>query len=467
MDTFTKTLATPYVPARNQILVRISSNLLEPHGFKTGTRVTKQPLPGGGAGFDIVLDESGEQQVYGRKYRSERRETVIEVADRQWTSRLLGAAKSQIVSRPGRIRVTAIPDRRVQIISKTRKTRGLPMFSILSSGICAHAFWQAGFEPSALCEWRPPEKRDIAANRDLTETGASTACSNVPFKTIFNQDIFSLTKPLLNECLPGPVSLIAGSLQCDAFSTLKSKAKKEQIRASGEPGDAELFYPVLKLVEETSPAVIFIENVPAFLNSEIGGSFKAILGRIGYYVTQTTLNGADFGTPCSRPRGFLVASVWPGFTFPTPPKSGRTTSSLRDFLGETLAGCRDITNSNTVARALAKNRLRAASLDGPTAPVFPKSQARVDDRVLFRDESCEPNRLLDPSIEAMRKIHGIPDSFDMSALPRDIQIEQIGQGVDYPLIRTLAAEIESHMSSNLNLLGLLDFTPPPKECSRR
>lgn len=446
--TITKELATPYVPARKQILLRISSNLIQTNGFTAGQRMTKRSLPNGSPGFDILLDPEGEQMVYSRKYKSERREAVIEVADQNWTARLLGAARAQIVCRPNRIRITPIPDRRVQIIVKTRRTPGLPMFSILSSGICAHAFWKAGFTPEALCEWRPPEKRDLAANRDLTDTGATTAQKNIPFKTIFNQDIFSVSKDLLQECLPNPISFLAGSLQCDAFSSLKSKKQKDISRESGEPGDAELFYPVLKLVEETQPAALFIENVPAFLNSEIGGAFKAILKRAGYYITQATLNGADFGTPCSRPRGFLVASVWPDFKFPD--ATGRKTQSLQNFLGdEILQGCQDFTESNTVSRANTKNRLRVAPLDRPTAPVFPKSQARVDDRVFF---SNQKGRLLNPSLLAMRKIHGIPESFELNHLPNDIQSEQIGQGVDYPLIQLLAAQLHHHMKNNLERL---------------
>ena len=253
---------------------------------------------------------------------------------------------------------------------------------------------------------------------------------------------------LLAECMDdSSITLLAGSLQCDSFSNLKSSKLKEANRANGTPGDAELFYPLLKLIERTSPAVVFIENVPAFLNSEIGGAFKAILNRTGYYVSQAVLNGADFGTRCSRPRGFLVASVWPGFVFPE--ATGRADGTLFDFLGEAIMqDCRDITDSGIVRRAIAKKRMRVVDETKATAPVFPKSQARVDDRVLF----SRGGRIFDPSISAMRKVHGLPASFKLDHLPKDLQVEQIGQGVDYYLLSLLANAIGRHVNGSLQML---------------
>lgn len=357
----------------------------------------------------------------------------------------MGAARFQMVSRQGRIEITPIPDRRFEIITRTAKQE-LDFFSVLSSGICAHAFASCGFTPRALCEWRPPEKRDIAAGRDLTESGAISAALNVPFHTIFNQDIFSLDKDLLEKTLGNPeTALIAGSLQCDSFSPLKSARRKEADIATGEPGDRELFYPLLQLVETVRPAVLFLENVPGFFRSEIGSACIAILRRRGYHTSWKILNGADHGTRCSRPRGFLVASVWPNFQFPQP--TGRPEGSLINWLGaDLLAGCKDVTNTPLITRATRKARMRSVPYTRDCAPVFPKSQARVDDRVLF---GTEDGRQLDPSVAASRKIHGIPEDFQMGHLTNEIAHEQIGQGVDYTLVRTLAGQIKAHMLKNL------------------
>jgi len=49
----------------------------------------------------------------------------------------------------------------------------------------------------------------------------------------------------------------------------------------------------------------------------------------------------------------------------------------------------------------------------------------------------------------MRKIHGIPSGFDMSHLPSELQIEQIGQGVDYVLVNLIAESISRHVQSNI------------------
>ena len=60
-----------------------------------------------------------------------------------------------------------------------------------------------------------------------------------------------------------------------------------------------------------------------------------------------------------------------------------------------MTGRKDVTDSNMVARAKAKGRMRSVKDGDTTAPTFPKSQHRVDDRILFEQSgriSTPPSR---------------------------------------------------------------------------
>lgn len=189
------------------------------------------------------------------------------------------------------------------------------MYSVLSSGLCASAFHRSGFLPQALCEWRPPEARDFNKGHSLsddviprsewiTETGTTTAAANVPFRSILNEDIFQVSRETLDAAGLGggrPLAVVAGSLQCDSFSSLKSR--KALDAGAGQPGDMELFVPLFDHIRSTEPAVVFIENVPVFFDHPCGHVFQALLRRLGYHVETRVLNAADFGCHSARSRG--------------------------------------------------------------------------------------------------------------------------------------------------------------------
>jgi hypothetical protein len=49
----------------------------------------------------------------------------------------------------------------------------------------------------------------------------------------------------------------------------------------------------------------------------------------------------------------------------------------------------------------------------------------------------------------MRRIHGIPSTFRVEHLAEELQVETIGQGVDYPLLSLLASALKAHVDRNL------------------
>lgn len=126
------------------------------------------------------------------------------------------------------------------------------------------------------------------------------------------------------------VDLFAGGLPCPPFSVAGKQL--------GSNDERNLFPAALRLIDETRPKAIMIENVRGFLDpvfADYRQWLKAQLGAMGYEVDWRLLNACDFGVPQLRPRVVIVAlrhEIKDRFHWPTP-SPGRPPT-----VGKTLAG---------------------------------------------------------------------------------------------------------------------------------
>ncbi len=112
------------------------------------------------------------------------------------------------------------------------------------------------------------------------------------------------------------VDLVAGGLPCPPFSVAGKQLGKDDER--------NLFPHALRIVDETRPKVILIENVRGFLDpifadyrEELRQSFRTL----GYQADWRLLNARDFGVSQSRPRVAIIAmrnDISDKFAWPTP-----------------------------------------------------------------------------------------------------------------------------------------------------
>ncbi|MCC8073502.1 MAG: DNA (cytosine-5-)-methyltransferase [Clostridiales bacterium] len=119
------------------------------------------------------------------------------------------------------------------------------------------------------------------------------------------------------------IDLITGGFPCQAFSVAGRRRGFEDTRGT-------LFFEIARIAAVKKPALLFLENVPGLLSHDKGRTFATILNaldEIGYDVSWTVLNSANFGVPQSRKRvyitGFLRGKCASEvFTFPdTNPKT--------------------------------------------------------------------------------------------------------------------------------------------------
>jgi len=130
------------------------------------------------------------------------------------------------------------------------------------------------------------------------------------------RDVATVTGEELNELWsPGVVRLLAGCAPCQPFSSYANTATvdKAKWRLLGE---------FARLVDESRPDLVTMENVPRLQKAQPFKSFLRALKRGGYQVAYNVLNAADFGAPQQRKRLVLVASRLGPVSVPEPTHKG-------------------------------------------------------------------------------------------------------------------------------------------------
>lgn len=119
------------------------------------------------------------------------------------------------------------------------------------------------------------------------------------------------------------IDLFAGGVPCPPFSVAGKQL--------GWDDERDLFPDALRLVEETAPKAVMIENVKGLMSKKFANYRKQILRKLkelGYLGDWKLVYAADFGVPQLRPRAILVAlkkEYWPYFNWPSPKEGARLT----------------------------------------------------------------------------------------------------------------------------------------------
>lgn len=129
------------------------------------------------------------------------------------------------------------------------------------------------------------------------------------------------------------VDLVAGGVPCPPFS----HAGKQL----GHLDDRDLFPAALRLVEQTKPKAVLLENVRGLLDPKFADYRKQILDKLdelGYKAEWRLIQAASHGVPQLRPRSILVAlhpEYWDYFQWPEPTVDTHVT--VGDALYEEMA----------------------------------------------------------------------------------------------------------------------------------
>ena len=261
------------------------------------------------------------------------------------------------------------------------KRRGSSNQALTSLEICAGAGGQAlgleraGFQHVCLV--------------DLEPTACATLKSNRPAWAVANKDIRQVDGHRYRG-----IDLLAGGVPCPPFSLAGKQL--------GPDDERDLFPEAVRLIRETKPAAVMIENVRGFASDKFISYRRDLLEqleRLGYRPDWRLLEAAGFGVPQLRPRFFLVAlrpKAFHRFRWPESSEQRITVSAcIADLMGErSWPGlARWKTQANRIAPTIvggshkhggpdlgptrARNEWRALGIDGrgiadePVGPDFP------------------------------------------------------------------------------------------------
>ena len=166
----------------------------------------------------------------------------------------------------------------------------------------------------------------IAAGIDIEERCRYPYERNIEAPFIAS-DVRDVTGELLDQTwAPGHIRLLAGCAPCQPFSAYRRGADTTH----------EASWPLLdefaRLVDESRPELVTMENVPRLGSSAVFARFVARLEELGYHVSWDTCYGPQFGLPQHRRRLVLLASLLGPIDHPAPTVSDPSTVSVRSAI---------------------------------------------------------------------------------------------------------------------------------------
>ncbi len=411
---------------RDHARLWIESQRLESLGFSHGV-----PLRIESKNQALVLRPAilGENHVSSRQVPGGRR-PIIDLENQSLLSGLADYSEVKIIASFERIEVT--PSHRAFAIQRSRLLQ--PPFRVLE-------LFAGGGTMTAALHHQPAFK--VMAGVEINPDFADEWQTANPNAQIVQADVQALH---ISE-LPAFDVLVAG-IPCTSHSNL-GRAKKG-LAGKPELGDTgALFLPVLSIISERMPAVVVLENVPAFGASLAGQLMESNLKRIGYHVFTTVLNpNAEWGEIEDRKRWLLLATLDRPFILS--PVGGSCARPLSEFL-DPPDGDRDQADVGRIARTiegLKAHNARHQALghgfsfsvveqDATRIPTIPKSYHKINTGP-FVATPFGPRLLRQSEIE---RIHGVR----LSTRHYATAVQILGQGVQTRVFERIFGQIADHL----------------------
>lgn len=240
------------------------------------------------------------------------------------------------------------------------------------------------------------------------------------------------------------IDLFAGGLPCPPFSIAGKQL--------GENDERNLFPAALRIIGETKPKAVMIENVRGFLGAvfeDYRGHLRNELLKMGYEVHWRLFNAADFGVPQLRPRVVIVAlrhDIKDVFEWPVPqtfdaPTVGETLLDLMSARG--WKGARKwAERANDIAPTLVGGSKKHGGPDlGPTRAKQAWASLGVNG-MSIAEEAPDRDFVGMPrlTVRMAARIQGFDDSWEFSGR-KTAAYRQVGNAFPPPVAAAVAQKI--------------------------
>lgn len=248
------------------------------------------------------------------------------------------------------------------------------------------------------------------------------------------------------EQIPSHDLLLAG-FPCQPFSQAGLGKGFEDTRGT-------LFFRIVEILKYHRPSVVLLENVKRLRTHDSGKTFRVIIEQLedlGYKVSSEVLNGKNFGVPQNRERIYIVGLLsGKKFHFPSPSntkiKVGDILEKSIDFSIYTISDKLWEGHQRRKKEHLKKGNGFGYSLFNKESNYTNTISARYykDGSEILIDQKGKNPRKLTPR-EAAR-LQGFPEDFKI--VVSNVQsYKQFGNSVCVPVIRSIAEELECHLSN--------------------
>ena len=242
------------------------------------------------------------------------------------------------------------------------------------------------------------------------------------------------------------VDLLAGGLPCPPFSVAGKQL--------GKADERNLFPAALRLVDETRPKAVMIENVRGILDpvfTEYRQFISNTLKKLGYTTDWRLLNASDFGVPQLRPRVVCVAirdDLAVGFHWPeTAGNKARTVGeTLIDLMGSNgWQGSKAwASQANAIAPTVVGGSKKHGEPDlGPTRARMAWAQLGVDGKGIA-DAPPEAGFEGSPrlTVRMVARLQGFPDEWTFAG-KKTASYRQVGNAFPPPVACAVANAIRT------------------------
>jgi len=251
------------------------------------------------------------------------------------------------------------------------------------------------------------------------------------------------------------VDLVCGGLPCPPFS----KAGKQL----GKDDERNLFPAAIRIIRETMPRAVMIENVRGILDAVFGDYRDFIrdeLASLGYVTDWKLLNASDFGVSQLRPRVVFVAlraDLAPYFSWPEPCKE--KPPSVGELLYDLMSssGWRGAEIWRNRASEIAPTLVGGSHKHG--GPDLGPTRARKAWETLAVDGRGIANAVPDKdflglprlTLRMAARVQGFPDDWEFAG-GKTHSYRQIGNAFPPPVARAVATQIAKALRASITLV---------------